>query len=170
MDISRSVGWFTALYPFRVILEQELLSEQIKAIKEALRSVPNNGVGYGWCMGLNHRWQWEKPRIRFNYLGRFQSEYNSFNVLPCLFDAKANPNHTAFLQIDCLIIDQQLNVAVSGSKRNIEQDTTRAFLQIFEQTIQQIIDFCSNTEKVEYTPSDFDGVQLSQKELDNLLS
>lgn len=170
LDISRSVGWFTALYPFRVILEQELLSEQIKAIKEALRSVPNNGVGYGWCMGLNHRWQWEKPRIRFNYLGRFQSEYNSFSVLPCLFDAKANPNHTALLQIDCLIIDQQLKVAVSGSKRNVEQDTTRAFLQIFEQTIQQIIDFCSNTEKVEYTPSDFDGVQLSQKELDNLLS
>ncbi|MNJ30821.1 Tyrocidine synthase 1 [compost metagenome] len=170
LDISRSVGWFTALYPFRVILEQESLSEQIKAIKEALRSVPNNGIGYGWCRSLNRRWQYEKPRIRFNYLGKFQSEYNSFNVLPCLFDPKSNPNHTALLQIDCLIIDQQLNIAVSGSKRNVQQDTTRAFLQIFEQTIKQVIAFCSNSEKVEYTPSDFDGVQLSQKELDNLLS
>ena len=47
-DISRTVGWFTTLYP--VILdmsESANLPYLIKTVKEDLRRIPNHGIGYG---------------------------------------------------------------------------------------------------------------------------
>jgi len=46
IDCSRTVGWFTNLYPIRLELKPSL-RESLKFIKETLRSVPNKGVGYG---------------------------------------------------------------------------------------------------------------------------
>ena len=48
VDISRTVGWFTSLYPVRLKwpLSQEV-GEALKGIKEMLRQIPHNGIGYG---------------------------------------------------------------------------------------------------------------------------
>ncbi|MBD8842487.1 hypothetical protein IFU39_32510, partial [Paenibacillus sp. CFBP 13594] len=48
IDLSRTVGWFTTLYP--VLLEGEVedeLSVTIKRVKEGLRKVPHKGFSYG---------------------------------------------------------------------------------------------------------------------------
>src|SRR5207302_988582 len=48
VDVSRTVGWFTSLYPFVLELSAERdLAYQIKSVKDASRRVPNRGVGYG---------------------------------------------------------------------------------------------------------------------------
>src|SRR5262249_10352307 len=57
MDLSRTVGWFTSLYPVRLDVggldvEEALgggaaLGRALKRIKEQLRAVPGNGLGYG---------------------------------------------------------------------------------------------------------------------------
>src|SRR5262249_42380429 len=57
IDLSRTVGWFTSLYPVRldvggVDVEEALaggagLGRALKLIKEQLRAVPGNGLGYG---------------------------------------------------------------------------------------------------------------------------
>ena len=46
IDTSRTVGWFTSLYP--VLLEFQrygIISDAIKVIKEQLRNVPDKGLG-----------------------------------------------------------------------------------------------------------------------------
>ncbi|MEF7638781.1 condensation domain-containing protein, partial [Bacillus thuringiensis] len=46
IEIDRTVGWFTSMYP--VIIEgKEEISESIIVTKEMLRNVPNYGIGYG---------------------------------------------------------------------------------------------------------------------------
>ena len=48
INITRTVGWFTAIYP--VILDVskiEDISYQIKLTKENLRHIPSKGIGYG---------------------------------------------------------------------------------------------------------------------------
>jgi len=48
LNLSRTVGWFTSIYPFVLELpETEDLGYQIKFIKESLRKVPNFGLNYG---------------------------------------------------------------------------------------------------------------------------
>ncbi|MCP4657640.1 MAG: non-ribosomal peptide synthetase, partial [bacterium] len=52
LDLSRTVGWFTSIFP--VLLERfDDPGDQIKAVKERLRSIPGGGVGYGLLRYLN---------------------------------------------------------------------------------------------------------------------
>src|SRR5260370_936892 len=86
IDLSRTVGWFTSLYPVRldvggVDVEEALgggaaLGRALKLIKEQLRGVPGNGLGYRLLRSLNPRTGsqlagFAAPQIGFNYLGPF---------------------------------------------------------------------------------------------------
>ncbi|PES28329.1 hypothetical protein CN497_25175, partial [Priestia megaterium] len=46
VDLTRTVGWFTSLFPVR-LTPADTLGESIKQIKEQLRSIPNKGIGFG---------------------------------------------------------------------------------------------------------------------------
>src|SRR5947208_3248617 len=84
--LSFTVGWFTSLFPVRldagaIAVAEALgggpaLGQALKLIKEQLRGVPNNGLGYGLLRYLNQQTgsqlaRFASPQIGFNYLGRF---------------------------------------------------------------------------------------------------
>ncbi|MFJ9750091.1 non-ribosomal peptide synthetase [Streptomyces chartreusis] len=80
-ELSRTVGWFTTLFPVTVdpgttadFTAPEYLAAALKAVKEDLADVPDNGVSYG---ALRHLAQAEfdapAPQVLFNYLGRFDA-------------------------------------------------------------------------------------------------
>ena len=86
VDLTRTVGWFTSLFPVwldagGLDLEEALrggaaLGEALKRIKEQLRRVPGGGLGYGLLRYLNPESAaalsgLAGPQIGFNYLGRF---------------------------------------------------------------------------------------------------
>ncbi|MEL6384544.1 MAG: condensation domain-containing protein, partial [Cyanobacteria bacterium J06626_18] len=76
MDISRTVGWFTALYPLRLTVPDGAIADQLKAVKEQLRHVPNQGIGYGILRYLfpSHAPVLDSPaEISFNYLGQINA-------------------------------------------------------------------------------------------------
>jgi non-ribosomal peptide synthase protein (TIGR01720 family) len=81
LDVSRTVGWFTSVFP--VVLELGGLSEPgaaLKGIKEQLRQIPQRGVGYGILRylragkpgGSEERAPQGEPELAFNYLGQFE--------------------------------------------------------------------------------------------------
>ncbi|MEV5593240.1 condensation domain-containing protein, partial [Streptomyces sp. NPDC052496] len=87
-DLSGTVGWFTSLYPVRlapaaadwseVRAAGPAVGESLKLVKEQLRALPGNGVGYGLLRHLNPRLgpvlaQLPAPQLGFNYLGRFEA-------------------------------------------------------------------------------------------------
>jgi amino acid adenylation domain-containing protein/non-ribosomal peptide synthase protein (TIGR01720 family) len=84
-DLSRTVGWFTTMYPARVDVTAVDLDDvlaggpaaatAIKRVKEQLREVPGKGLGYGLLRHLNPETAEQLaglpvPQIGFNYLGR----------------------------------------------------------------------------------------------------
>ncbi|MEW2159999.1 amino acid adenylation domain-containing protein [Streptomyces sp. NPDC007189] len=84
-DLSRTVGWFTAMYPARVDVRGVDLADvlaggpaagqAVKLVKEQLRAVPDKGIGYGLLRYLNPETAEQladlpAPQIGFNYLGR----------------------------------------------------------------------------------------------------
>ena len=78
LDLTRTVGWFTAIYPVLLELEETAsLAEALKSIKEQLRRIPNRGIGYGLLRYLGEHdiaAQLEalpEPQVSFNYLGQF---------------------------------------------------------------------------------------------------
>jgi amino acid adenylation domain-containing protein/non-ribosomal peptide synthase protein (TIGR01720 family) len=78
MDLSTTVGWFTSRYPVRLDPGQGTLIDAVKAVKEQLRAIPDNGIGYGMLRYLNARTalalaKFAEPQIAFNYLGRLDN-------------------------------------------------------------------------------------------------
>ncbi|MEU4146693.1 amino acid adenylation domain-containing protein, partial [Streptomyces parvulus] len=82
-ELSRTAGWFTSMYPVR--LAPPALSgdgsaiRTLKAVKEQLRAVPGEGLGYGLLRHLNPRTRdvlaaLPVPEFGFNYLGRIGQE------------------------------------------------------------------------------------------------
>ncbi|MFF9061878.1 amino acid adenylation domain-containing protein, partial [Streptomyces sp. NPDC014882] len=84
-DLSRTVGWFTGIHPVRLETghqDWERLTATgsgagrvLKQVKEQLRAVPDNGLGYGLLRYLNPNTrtvlaELAPPQIGFNYLGR----------------------------------------------------------------------------------------------------
>ncbi|RZT88651.1 non-ribosomal peptide synthase protein (TIGR01720 family)/amino acid adenylation domain-containing protein [Pseudonocardia sediminis] len=84
-DLSRTVGWFTTLYPVRLdppaVDWPELLAggaacgPALKDVKEGLRAVPDGGLGFGLLRWLDPDAGAElgslpSPPIALNYLGR----------------------------------------------------------------------------------------------------
>ena len=48
VDLSRTVGWFTTISPVVLELgESDTPGETLRAVKEELRRIPNEGIGYG---------------------------------------------------------------------------------------------------------------------------
>jgi hypothetical protein len=48
VDVSRTVGWFTSVYPVRVALSPRATPRtRLIEAKETLRRVPRRGIGYG---------------------------------------------------------------------------------------------------------------------------
>ncbi|MCD7440503.1 amino acid adenylation domain-containing protein [Streptomyces lincolnensis] len=85
-DLSRTVGWFTNLYPVRLDTGGADLARAFaggpaagavtKRVKEHLRSIPDKGMGYGLVRHLNPATApgfdgLAVPHVAFNYLGRF---------------------------------------------------------------------------------------------------
>ncbi|MDL5199275.1 non-ribosomal peptide synthetase [Streptomyces sp. ALI-76-A] len=78
-ELSRTVGWFTTLFPVTVdpgaatdLTAPEYLAAALKAVKEDLARVPDNGVSYGALRYLTDtEFDAPAPQVLFNYLGRF---------------------------------------------------------------------------------------------------
>ncbi len=79
VNVSRTVGWFTAIYP--VLIERPASSDRsaadslLDATRSAIANVPDGGVGYGVLRYLNGEPalpEHAKPDALFNYLGELE--------------------------------------------------------------------------------------------------
>ncbi|MCJ8273481.1 MAG: condensation domain-containing protein, partial [Psychrosphaera sp.] len=70
LDLTRTVGWFTTLYPV-ALTAGNTVEKTIIQTKEMLRAIPNNGIGYGGLLQGESNAS-ALPPISFNYLGQFE--------------------------------------------------------------------------------------------------
>ncbi|WP_239101876.1 condensation domain-containing protein, partial [Microbispora amethystogenes] len=85
LELSRTVGWFTDSHPVRLDVGAAdhtdlraggpAADRAVKRVKEQLRAVPGDGLGFGLLRYLNDETTAElaglpRPQIGFNYLGR----------------------------------------------------------------------------------------------------
>lgn len=173
IDISRTIGWFTSIYPFYSKLIKDDLTTQIKEVKEEIRKIPNNGIGFGALKYLLKDFGDNKNKyIRFNFLGDFSAEdkNNPVSLLKDQIGSDYDQRNqlTYIIEFNCFIVGGELNVLLTYSKNKFSEMTMKRYLDSFMNNLTTIIDHCCQKESVEFTPSDFDTLDITAEELDSL--
>ncbi len=77
LDLTRTLGWFTAMYPLYLTdLGHNTLAQRVLQTHRQLAQMPDGGVSYQWLKYLGSVRQQAQlaaalPQISYNYLGRF---------------------------------------------------------------------------------------------------
>lgn len=114
-NISRTVGWYTSTFPF-VLEHENAPGRRLQRVKEALRRIPNKGIGFGLLRYLGGMQTLEDPSaIKFNYLGDFgQSEVDKNGFVPLfqlLSGASVSPRAQRGHELGCLGVDRRRKIA-----------------------------------------------------------
>jgi non-ribosomal peptide synthase protein (TIGR01720 family) len=184
VDLSRTVGWFTSLFPLRLELAAQMLTqpgELLKAVKEHVRQVPEHGLGFGLLRYLCQEEAlstplraWPSAEISFNYLGQFDQVVGA-GALWRLAQESAGPlrggqnRRPYLLEVSALVVEGQLRVEWHYSRQVHRRETIEGIAQRYLEALRTLIAHCLSPEAGGFTPADFPEAGLSQKELDELL-
>ena len=170
VDVSRTVGWFTATYPLRLTPAAEL-GASIRHIKEQLRAVPRGGVGYGVLRYLGGVAFAAPPTLTFNYLGQFDQVLDGpFGAAPESIGGDRDPDapRDRWLDVIGLVEGGRLHVDWQYSPALHAPAEVEQLAQRFAHHLRAVIAHCDRPRGA--TPSDFALAGLDQAELDGLLT
>ena len=180
IDLTRTVGWFTSLYPVKLTAHSDL-GDAIKQVKEQLRAIPNKGIGFGVLRYLGDTQAQARlgalpmPRITFNYLGQFDASFD--NTQGALFSPSgeaqgAEKNNEApldnWLTINSQVYNNQLSMGWIFSHDVFPVEVIQTLANSCLQALEQLIAYCCDTRHQGATPSDFPLARLNQAQLDTL--
>ena len=183
VDLTRTVGWFTSLYPVFLELPQgRSLAAGLKAIKEQLHRIPNHGIGYGVLRYLNQKADIRKrlqsqPRseVAFNYLGQFDQLAGQATPFAPAPESNGNERNLMTPRSHLIIINSSvtgecLKVTWNYSRVLHQSETIERLANNFIEILREILELSQSAEGIGYTPSDFKDVELEQEELDELVA
>jgi amino acid adenylation domain-containing protein/non-ribosomal peptide synthase protein (TIGR01720 family) len=183
VDLSRTVGWFTTVYPVRLDLRGVSgPGAALTAIKEQLRRVPHHGLGYGLLRYLSADRsiagtlrQLPQPEISCNYLGQFdQALDTSFALAPAPeptgHEHSPSDQRTHLLEVTGSVVGGQLQLEWIYSANLHRAETIDRVAHDFLDALRALIQHCQSSEAGGYTPSDFPDVELTEEDLAALLA
>ena len=181
LDISRTVGWFTTIYPVLIDLHaaEGELGLAVKTVKDTLGRIPDKGMGYGILKYLtsseNKTIQFSKaPEIGFNYLGQFndteRQQKFSFSGLASGKDITPTWQREQTLEMSAMVRQNQLHFNLSYPPSRFHKTTMKQLLHMVKHNLHQIIKHCAHKQETEKTVSDFSSQSLTAEDLDNIAS
>ncbi len=188
VDLSRTIGWFTAIFPalldLRAVPALHDLGNAIKAIKEQIRNIPQNGIGYGLLRylsddtGLQSALQsMPQAEISFNYLGQLGSRAEDQPVsLFTQTNESCGPAHSLqshrryMLDVNGAVAQGRFHIEWTYCPQLHSRETVEMLARRYIETLQELIEHCRTATVGEYTPSDFSGSNLNQAKLDKIMA
>nr|QRW40790.1 hypothetical protein [bacterium] len=186
IDLTRTVGWFTALHPVRIddpgltwdeALEAgPALATAVKRVKEDLRAIPGDGLGYGLLRYLDPDGSAAlaaapRPDVAVNYLGRFRTAADELwsPVDEAEPAAASGPRHA--LTLDAAALDTPAGPVLRGTwttvPRLLPADSAAAVRDCWLAVLDAVVRAVNRGEGG-LTPSDLSLVQLDQHGIDRL--
>ncbi|WP_410640976.1 non-ribosomal peptide synthase/polyketide synthase [Amycolatopsis sp. lyj-346] len=162
IDLSRTVGWFTSIFPVELTSSGADWGEALKTTKERLRAIPRRGIGYGALRHLAGTAPRLEPRISFNYLGRFDHGGG--------LGGAAHPEQTRAHQLDVVgaVVGDELELTWHHSTGVHTEATVRRLADALLAALSGIAGHCARPDAGGRTPSDFPLARLDQAAVDRL--
>ncbi|NLE78061.1 MAG: non-ribosomal peptide synthase/polyketide synthase, partial [Rhodococcus sp.] len=176
IDLSRTVGWFTTVFPVALDAGSgELTSPSdfggaVKRVKEQLRRIPNAGFGYGALRYLAGRDDLAvAPQVLFNYLGRV-ARSDETDWLPVDMSGAGDPSMPLghAMTLDVIALEGSggatLRTTLTWAPGVLERAEIEAFAREWTAALTTL------AKTVEFggaTPSDFPLVPVTQSDLES---
>lgn len=150
IDLSRTVGWFTTMYPIHPGDYRGVL-DLVARVKDARKRTPNNGFDYFSSAFLtaegreafkNHL----PAEVVFNYEGRYQSMEKEFSLLQqeswtageSLEDMSPSLQRFCLFEIAASVLADRLNFTFAWNSKMAHQDKIEAWLSSVPRAITEI--------------------------------
>jgi amino acid adenylation domain-containing protein/non-ribosomal peptide synthase protein (TIGR01720 family) len=164
LDLSRTVGWFTSIYP--VALDAGATADAataLKRVKEQLRGV--SGHGYGILRYRNEetaRQLAARPsaQVSFNYLGRFAAGASE----ELGGGAGGDMPLTHLLSINAQTLGFVMSATWTWAPRQLADEDVHALARAWKKTLEDLAHVAAGG----HTPSDFPLIALSQNDVERL--
>jgi non-ribosomal peptide synthase protein (TIGR01720 family) len=183
VDVSRTVGWFTTIYP--VLIDLPSVSDPgdaLKQVKEQLRLIPRRGFGYGVLryLGTDSTIRealraLPQAEISFNYLGQLDQMFPGSSMFGPSSES-VGPHRAIhgmrshLLAINGGVARDRLELEWSYSADIFRRETVEEVAQGFLASLRSIIRHCLSSDTSALTPSDFPLANLSQAKLDKVIA
>jgi non-ribosomal peptide synthase protein (TIGR01720 family) len=192
-DVSRTVGWFSSLYP--VVVDPGVdpadadawaaAGDAVRAVKEQLRRTPDRGVGFGLLRYVNPETtgvlaSFAGPQLGFNYLGRFEAADESAERVEDWAtppEAKetigggSDPNTPMTYALNLNVLAQdgpdgpRLMAVWSWPESLFTEQEVRELADLWFQALEAVVAAAQRPDAGGFTPSDL-SMALSQDEID----
>jgi len=199
IDLTRTVGWFTSMYPVRLdpgpldrlespSYQGPLIDRALKRVKEQLRALPDHGLGYGLLRYLDPaaREQLQAaptPQIGFNYLGRIGGSVQADTAVadwqpildgggPRSQDPDMPVHHVLDINAHTQESSQgpELHARWSWPTGLLDEPDVHRFADEWLRALRAVVEHAQAPDAGGYTPSDLPLVSLNQAQLDRLQS
>ncbi|MFC9660091.1 amino acid adenylation domain-containing protein [Nocardia sp. NPDC127606] len=189
-DLTRTVGWFTTVYPVALdlsaitptVFDDEALAATVRTVKEQLLTVPDNGIGFGVLRRnpeTRNRLSGTLGQIGFNYLGRATTATQPTDDIAWLPTADLGdidvdydptlPAHTV-LDITAIAVTTDTGLRLRADFRYatgiLSESEVQELADDWTSWLTALADHTLHPSAGGLTPSDVDLVQVSQNDLD----
>ncbi|MGH7745847.1 MAG: condensation domain-containing protein, partial [Candidatus Dormibacteria bacterium] len=178
VDLSRTVGWFTTMFPVALELtDQRDWETTLKSVKEQLRAVPGRGLGYGALRYLTQTSGLAggaAPQVSFNYLGQFDwpaAGDGLYHQMCGGLDSDISPETTRTHLLDIVgrVEHKCLELSWHYSQELHDDATVAGLAEAMIGALHEVIAHCGRPGVGGRTPSDFPLAGLDQSVLDRLV-
>ena len=151
LDLSRTVGWFTSLYPVVLEAGDAGPGDALVSAKERLRAVPGRGIGYGllrYGEAADLLAAAPGAEILFNYLGQVLGQTDASSGESSLFQASAasagpsrspRAHRTHRLEIVGMVAEGRLRITLTYGSRTHAQETAERLAAAYAGALRQLI-------------------------------
>ena len=175
LDLSRTVGWFTTMFPLNVEASDDIV-EVVSRTKDARRSVPGNGWPYFTSLHLHDEGNGRvDPEIIFNYQGHYQQLERKDAMLqlipiasPSFSRSGSNVQRPSLFEVSVAVLQKRIRFDFVFSGHMLRQRQIRGWIQQCRNSLEQAA-LCLAQTKKRYTLSDFPLLPSSLKGFSNLI-
>ncbi len=177
VDLSRTIGWFTSTFPVHLDLGGiSETGEALVMVKEMLRKIPGNGIGYGMLRDLAGKADHlGKPaEMSFNYLGQLDSllansKYFASASEPRGPEKSRLGRRSYVLEIEGGVVRDRLWINWHFSRNLHRRETIEGLATTYRRELEALIAHCLTPGTGGITPSDFPLAGLDRDRLQALV-
>ena len=178
-DVSRTVGWFTNLFPLFIDLKNGSdEAATLKRVSEVMRDIPGKGLGYAVLRYLNDRATEDLAslplaEVNFNYLGQFDRLEQPF---PFTGNAVSYPTlrqsphqlRNYHLEVVSLVANKRMHFYWMYSSQAYRQSTIEQLVSGFKDSLNKLISHSLSADTKTHSLSDFPLAGLNQDQFNTL--